>query len=433
MKFDIEKVQLFLLKLFVIMLPYHYMLICILAKDVPILKYWKETIIILMFFLDALKNISGRKKYKIKTIDIINSIFLLILMFYVIISDNKYSALYIARVYFLPMLLIPIVANMNLNKSNIKNLFNIIVINSIILSIWGIFQCIALGDKFLINIGYNHYFNSDLGYERLHPAFYISGIIKFQRLTSTFVAPNTCAMYFSIIFTLILFLHKKIEMNKKMFYFSIGIISIAILLTFSRSTWIAWGIAILIYVINNIKFTKGNLKNIIITFFIIIAIVLLIDTLLLNNTIMNIGTHLILNTINFKDSSMIGHIDSLKESLELFSKNVYGLGLGKNGPRMINLIGEANANLTESSYFLILYDVGIIGFFIYFLSYIKVILDNKYIRKKTGINDLRVVSVVTLMFLISYLFLPYVQEFELLVMLYIIVGIQYNNKILKMS
>lgn len=427
-KISINNIQFFLLNLFIIILPYHYMVICVFGKNIPFIRGWKEVLIFGMLILDIIMHIKKKERYKLSKIDMISILFLFVLVIYILLSDNKYSALYMARVYFLPLLLVPIVSHIKIDKSQFKIMLHAIAINSIVLCVWGIIQSIFLGDKFLINIGYDHYFNVNLGYERLQPAFYISGIIRFQRLVSTFVAPNTCGMYLAIIFTLLLYFHKKAEMNKKLFYSSIGILSIAILLTFSRSTWLALALSVIIYIIKNIKFTKKTIKHIIIGFFVIILLILLIDALILKGTIFNIGTHLIYNTLSFKDSSMIGHIDSLKESVETFTKNVFGLGLGENGPRAMGLSENGKANLTESSYFLILYDVGIIGFIVYFSTYIVSIIENRKIRKKYNITEIGVVSVIIGMFLIAYVFLPYVQEFELLAMLYLIIGIQFNYK-----
>ncbi len=423
---SIEKIQLFLLKLFIIVLPYHYMVICVLCKNISILKYWKEATIILMFALDIISHIQKKKKYEISKVDIINIIFIIVLFIYIIASNNKYASIYIARVYFLPMLLLPVVSHMQIDKTQFKKILFILTINSIILSLWGIIQSVFLGDKFLISIGYEHYFNASLECERLHPSFYIFGITKFQRLTSTFVSPNTCAMYLSVIFTLILYFHKKLEMDKKLSYISMGIIIIAIVLSFSRTAWIACAVSIFIYFIKHVKITKETLKSMLIRGICIIIIALLIDVLLLDRTIINIGSHLIYNTINLKDSSLQGHITSLKNSLELFSNNILGLGLGNNGSRAISIFGEDNINLTESSYFLMLYEVGIIGAFVYFGSYIEAIIENKRIRKEFGCKEIFGVVVIVIMFLICYLSLPYIQDFELLAMLYITIAIQYN-------
>ena len=51
--------------------------------------------------------------------------------------------------------------------------------------------------------------------------------------------------------------------------------------------------------------------------------------------------------------------------------------------------------------------------------------------KKYKNKSLLIISIITIMYLVSYIFLPYVQELELLVYFFIIISIQYNTKFLE--
>ena len=425
---NIEKIKYILLITLIVMLPYHYMLVSVLAQNISWLKYWKEVLIFLLFLLDMIQR---KGKYKINKLNIVCMLLAVILIVYTIISDNKISAISISRIYFLPLLLIPVVSNLKITSKKIKTIFKIFIINTIILSIWGIFQSVFLGDQFLIKIGYESYYNKYINKQRLQTAFYISGILDFQRLTSTFVSPNTCAIYLVIAFTLLLYLSKEMQLSKSIYYVGLSCIGIAILLTFSRSAWIILSIALIIYLIKILRESKRSLLYIISIILITILFVLIIDRFFLNSYMTNIGMHLIKNTFSFKDTSIIGHLDSLKKSTELFLNNIWGLGLGNNGPKAISRIGEEQVNLTESSYFLIAFDLGIIGLITYYSIYILIIIDNIKKVKLYKIKNLAIISIITFMYLVSYIFLPYVQEFELLVFYFIIISVQYNVNFLE--
>lgn len=416
-----------LLLILIILLPYHYMFISVLAKSIDFLKYWKELIIILLFIIDVIER---KGKYKIRPVGICFYIFFIVLVIYTFFSDNLYSAFTIGRIYFVPILLIPVITNLDLDKEKIKIMINAVVINTIILCIWGIFQQLVLKDRFLIQIGYDSYYNKYISRQMLQPSFYLSGNISFQRLTSTFVAPNTCAMYLAVVFTILLYTNKTIQLNKKLYYTALFLISMAIILTFSRSAWIVVGLAIVIYIIKfNDHYKRSILSSILILSITAIGI-MIVDFVFLNGIIIKTGKNMIEKTLNFEDSSMIGHMDSLEASAKIVADNIWGLGFGNNGPKAISKVGREEVNLTESSYFLMAYDIGIIGAIIYFTSYILIIFDNNKMFKKYEIKSLKVISILSIMYLIAYIFLPYVQEFELLVYFYIIIALQYNTKFL---
>ena len=151
----------------------------------------------------------------------------------------------------------------------------------------------------------------------------------------------------------------------------------------------------------------------------------MVDKLLIHTSVVNAFTTLLYNTFTGKDSSFLGHWNSWLDSIENMFKHPLGLGLGKNGPRAKLFID--NPNLTESSYFLMEYEVGIIGAIVYFGGYVRVIMDNVKTYRETKRNEILVITAVVMVMLIGYLSLPFVQDFELLVMFYIVASLQYNR------
>lgn len=102
--------------------------------------------------------------------------------------------------------------------------------------------------------------------------------------------------------------------------------------------------------------------------------------------------------------------------------------MGENGPRA--LVFMKKPNLTESAYFLMTYEVGIIGSIVYFGSYVKVLYDN--IREfRSRRNSRRLfISAVILIVMTGFISLPFVQDFEILVYAFAVMALQYNSSVI---
>ena len=154
------------------------------------------------------------------------------------------------RIYIVPMAYYFVMRRIHCSEKLLSIIITLIVILATAISIYGIFQAFILGDTFLEAINYR------VG--GLTDAFYLH-LSDIQRVTATFVAPNTCSMY--LIFTLIisLFLNQFVIINKFFLRICQSIILIAIITTFSRTGWIALAICIIVYLIRYYRFKEENL------------------------------------------------------------------------------------------------------------------------------------------------------------------------------
>lgn len=424
------KWQKWLLALLIILLPYHTMGTYILKDNLPFIKFWKECIIGILFILFLVNIIQDYKKdkhiYRPNIFEIIVLAFILVEIFYICISHNIYQAAYIGRIYFMPLLLIPVVRCMEMTKGYLNKLLKLVMANTVLLSLWGLIQCQFLGDRFLMKLGYAT--TKKWGPLRLNDEFYLAKLGDFQRLVSTFAAPNTCGLYLAIVLIVILFLYKKLKINKGFAYVTIGITAVSLIVTFSRTSWIAVCIGLLVYSFSMIKWTKYKLLKVMKIASIILLVVVLLDGIFLSFNITMAIVHLLVSTINGNDSSMNGHINSYIISIKNIFMHPLGMGMGENGPRA--LVFMKKPNLTESAYFLMAYEVGIIGSILYFGSYIKVLFDNLREFKQKRNKGRLFISAVILVVLTGFLALPFVQDFEILVFVFIIMALQYNQSLI---
>ncbi len=405
----------------------------IVGDSIPIVRFWKEMIIGILFVLFLVEIVWDYKQtktiFKPNGFEWILITYIVVEIFYICISENVFRAAYIGRIYFMPLLLIPVVRCMEFTENYFRKLLKFVMANTALLSLWGLIQCQFLGDEFLMNLGYPT--TTKWGPLRLNDEFYIAKLGDFQRLVSTFAAPNTCGLYLAIVLLVTLFMYKKLKINRAYATVTIGLIVTALVVTFSRTAWIAACVGLLIYSCTMIKWTKNKILTTLKIAGIILLVFIIVDGIFLTFDITMAFIHLIVSTINRNDSSVNGHIDSLIVSIENVFTHPLGMGMGKNGPRA--LVFMKKPNLTESAYFLMMYEVGIIGSIIYFGSYIKVIYDNfkEYcVRKKTS---RLFISAVILIVLTGFLSLPFVQDFEILVYVFLVMALQYNTSVIAVT
>jgi len=425
----INKVTIRLCEMLLYLLPFHYLLFVILLNDISILKVWKEVVLFLLGLI-ILINMVRSKSFTLHKdpLIILMLVFFLIAVFYLVISDIKSAALYHVRIYIEPFMAYVIFSKISLQKETFVKIMRNVFYIAIGLSIFGIFQALVLKSQFLVDIGYPAE-NGTLGHE-----FFLSGMGDFQRATSTFVYPNTFAFYLSMVLIMVFYNSKMfLGSKRKVTYFGVAVILLAIILTFSRSNWL--GLAIILFFglafnkdLLKVITSKINKRNLGISFGIGLLVLLVLQFI----GALKIITRYVYKTVTLKDTSVVGHLDSFKSSYKIFKENVFGTGLGMNGPKA--LMNFDKPYLTESSFFLMLFEVGIIGFIIYYLIYVTFGFSS--LKNYFQINDEHLKSLyksgvlLTLFVLIIFLFLPYIQDLETMIYYFALIGF-INNQNLK--
>ncbi len=420
------KWQKWLLAILLLLLPYHTMFTYVIGDTVPGIRFWKEGMIGILFLLFLIKIFQDyrqtKRLFKPNVFELMLIVYAIIEFIYICTSNNVYQAAYIGRIYFMPLLLVPVIRSMEFSESYFRRILILIMANTAVLSLWGLIQCQFLGDGFLMKLGYPT--TRKWGPLRLNDEFYIARLGNFQRLVSTFAAPNTCGLYLAIVLLVILFMYKKLNINRVFVSVTVALTSAALLVTFSRTAWIAVCAGLMIYSFNMITWTGKKLIFVLKSAGMILLAFIILDGIFLSFDISMALIHLVVSTLNGEDSSVNGHIDSLVASVENIFMYPLGMGMGENGPRA--LVFMKDPNLTESAYFLMTYEVGIIGSLVYFGSYLKVLFDN--IREfRSRRNSRRLfISAVILIVLTGFFSLPFVQDFEILVYVYAVMALQYN-------
>lgn len=408
-----------LLLILIVFMPLHTMLVdkffgSTIFSLGGLLNIWRDVIILLLFLYTLYTQRGMLRNNRFN-----NIIFAAIatLMICMIVSPAPFGhKANILRIYVIPMLMVPIMLSVKMEKDFYEKIIRLLFVQGIGLSLFGYFQTFILGEEFLINLGYG----TD-GY--LHYSFYIGGWYGFQRLVSTFASPNNCALYLLQIF-IISFVNKDVLESKwKWTKVGLGIIGLGIVATFSRSSWLALGTCLVIY---TFFIAKRKIKKYDMLFLLAmpIALVLLVvvDFKVLNSRMINMISSSISGVVNKTDASFLMHFQDVIFPIKDMIKHPFGLGFAMSGPIALAIIGEG-VELVESAVWLTGYDAGIIGLLLYFLPYALVIAYYCFKRRALEKNTAGYVALATMM---VFLLLPLHQNIESTFLVYLFIGLSQN-------
>lgn len=385
-----------------------------------IVSIWKEVLFVFLILIFILNFFLRNDPVKLLPIDLIILSFILFLFLEIPISDNRSEALYGLRVFSEPLVVFYLARHARLSIKTINKFFIAMFYSGVIISVWGIIQASILGDKFLINLGY------DSLNGKLMTSFYIA-MFYFQRAVGTFGSPNTFGIYLQICVMLGIYLnHQRLITYKKVYYLSNILMLCALIYSFSRS-------AILALILSMTLFNSliHGLKKCMVSIFVIVLVLSIAFTFIFfsNKDIVEpLITHT-KNTLTLQDPSVMGHIDSINNSINFTLKNPFGIGLGKTGPRASARTGVFINS--ENSFFILLFDLGIYGLFLYLLLLCLIIVNIYTKILNITFCSIKSLYVVILSILIGQLIawnlLPYIVELETTLLLFFIVGLAYNN------
>ena len=234
----VNRLQSFLIGIFLCVIPFHTLLI-VNVIDVSVIGLWKEALLIVLLVLYFI-NMSITKK--IDFIDVLIFSTIAYFVFPTALAFFKISALYGFRNLVEPLLLLLIVRNINISESLMKRFIRYIVVIGFFISLFGIFQCLFLGDQFLLDLGYSAGKNG-----RLHHSFYFSGGIL-QRNVGTFSSANDFGLFLVIV--IILLDYYKVFSSKIISWLVNSVLYFSLLLTFSRSAILG---LLLYFFVSNLK------------------------------------------------------------------------------------------------------------------------------------------------------------------------------------
>lgn len=418
MRLSKNKLVYYFILLIVLFVPLHYFLCEIVLSGSKIDNLFRDVVVVLLFILVT------RLRFKKKDIWVLIACLILLLFGILSFTINRYpGTLNVLKTYVVPMLFYFVCSIYKFTKQEYDKLLRCMIVELACLGIIGFFQAFVLGDSFLVGLGY-----PSEGPFLAGSAYYIGGFYGHQRNMATLVSPNTCGVVLAV--ALIIHLCNKYNIIDKYRNIITIMLVVGLLGTFSRSAMLgtAFGLLFVKVFCNRLSMKRKVSKNmlrIIAAIPIVICLVSIIDGKFLNGIFGRMLYSSIEGTVSGTDESMIKHIEDLIYPIKTVLTNPLGTGFGKNGPMALVLV--QGADNVESSVYLMMYEVGIIGAIFVFIPYIKTVIDSLYVKK---IKNYVPVAIV-IMVLTTYLLLPNIQTYEVAFYAMMFIGLFNNNSIKK--
>ncbi|WP_438757158.1 O-antigen ligase family protein [Enterococcus sp. AZ126] len=407
-----------------------YIFFSITLHDNPLVKYWKELIVV-VYLLLLIPKIFELKKSNTAILDVklgIWSLFYFLFLISLVISTVLFTqsistAFFVIRRYVLPVLIFIIARNLSIDTKDVFKFFSYIFKFFSLICIWGIFQAYVLGDQFLINLGYPIKYAG-----RLKDSFYFGGFGSLQRVVSTFSNTNVFGATLGLILVVVLINREYI--NVKYYNVLFGIYCLTLLLTFSRSNWLSLSFVIILVMTKK----RGILSK---ASILVVGVVLslIVVSALFNINMFDILIKYIESTITLEDNSAAGRKGIWLEAFSYFLDNPFGIGLGRVGTVSDVVSTGYDRIMGESSYLAVLLDTGIQGFIGYY-GMIGSILLSFYNRMKKSksllFKNINFTGVcLTIYILVMFIFSNHIYDMEITVFYFLFIGLLSNKKIYK--
>ena len=423
---NMEQTATYLFLFTIFILPLHTQLIYIVLPrytglPAEIVSMWKEMMFLIVTLILASNFLISHGRLRVSFLDALVLLFLVVLLIYVVASNkDTVASLYGFRIFAEPFIVYFIARTIRVDYPIIKTFLVYFFYLSIAISIWAIFQTAVLGGRFLIDLGYKS------EYGRLGGSLYISHYL-FQRAIGTFSSPNTFGIYLqSSIMLGVYFYYNRTGIKRLNYYLYMFVLLFGIIYSFSRSAWIALFISLLSFFAlrTNVKKVAGVVLKLLFISFMLIATAILLSPTIAESLLGHVA-----NTFSLRDPSAVGHIKSLSSSFQFILSNPFGIGLGMSGPRAILYSGTSFS--TESSYFLLAFDIGIFGAILYLGIIFTMMIYLFSSIKRTEDSDVRFFKMIVLAILVGQIFawnfLPYIVELEATIILFCLLGVALNN------
>ena len=417
MTISLNEMRINILKFILVLMPLH-VLIFNLVNFQP-LTLWRDILILFLVLGVVFRRI---KQEKYIVIVIMRTI--ICLFFAVIFHDSSMSAsiwINVLRVYLFPALIIIVLGSSKISHEHVRKMCRLYVIEAFFISVFGIFQMFVIGRSYLqlIGVGQSSVLLAD----------------GTQRNISVFESANVLAIY--LVFAIILLIQCKniIKKKRNKWIVMLGLLA-GLVLTYSMSAFLVLAILAVIKVSTSDYSHLSSSKML--KFFLVIVIgflaalifilsnpeILILLKMQLEEKITDIISTLT-GTNTISTSSAAIHYRDFIEGFQLLGKNLNGLGFAKESFMVSDKVfNRALVGLKESSYLTIMYDFGVFVGIIYLLPYIFLLVSWKNKENTRGRETAKFISMTVV---ISYLFLPVIQSYELTFFTFFFIGLLYYS------
>ncbi len=321
--------------LLIVLLPFHALLVTLLTRllvrpghaPIAILAVWKEFLLGIVLLIALLEILRGRRI----TLDVIDALILGLFILGVLVSLPHFplstpQLVYGVRYDFIPLLAFLVLRRVPWSEKFERYVMPLLLIVGGIIAAYG-FVTFFLPPSFFTALGYSDLHSTYLPDGPL-AAFQQIGGTTIRRIQSTLSGPNQLGLWLLIPLASFLSMTRPrpYPFTSVWVYAMVGgIIGAALLLTFSRTAWIA--AAVIFFVAIHRQFSPGQFRAVFYPFLVILC------------TITILGLSIVPGVIT-RLASTLDHIVRPMEAVRVIARNPWGLGLGAAGPAQ-NRVSDA--------------------------------------------------------------------------------------------
>jgi len=380
----------------------------------------KEGLLVAAAFL-LLVGWAGRPSLPaINTANIAIGFFVLYLLLLVPLAPSQATGLFGLRVYTEPLLVYLLVRSVKISVPALRWIFSAFIALGVVLSLWGLFQVVFLGDSFLLNLGYDQQLPG-----KLTESFYLAWGLFIHRAAATFSSPNVYAFFLHLVLLAAVYLRETAAIKSRLGYYGIWAVLLAgLVYSFSRSYWLALLVSIIIY-----RLLEGDIW----AYFVLLAkglgVAAVAATIIftLDFALIQLVREHLWRTLMLEDASSAAHVSSWQTSIAFLLEEPLGIGLGSSGAR-IPFFGKEVAMLSENSFFTLAFDTGLFGLFLYLLLLAAIggrLLSLRRASASAAPHLRRLLSATIAILagqMIAWSFLAYILDLEAVTLLFLLLG-----------
>ncbi len=409
---------------FVLGLPLHTFAMKVIQYDLgvsgtalTVISSWKDILLLFLLVTFFVSKFTLKLKRNFLLLDLGIIVFIFLSLFYVFVSPTLLHGFYGFRGTVEPLFVYIFFRYRPLSYSKRRRLCKMIITLGSILAIFAVYQAFQWTRS-----NYTHYGYTNV-YGEMYSTFNVVGF-DWLRPTSTFSSANTAGLFFVISMVLAIkymqLLNPGIERN--ILFFKIGCLILGIIVTLSRSSWLAAGISLMIiFAESNPRFRKRLVGLGIFTIFILILF------FLFSNELSSGVVNRFLMTIGGNERSALSRLPDTKQALLTIFENPLGVGLGIVGARSGKYVADYYLAYHTENYFLQLFiEMGIIGgglhILLYFVSLFLVWRHRNSFSRGNAFDFPTVFAILTSIF-VANIFIPQLNELVLAGYLWMFIGI----------
>jgi O-antigen ligase len=370
---------------------------------------------LLMLIIGLLLRMTKQTRFRVKSVDLLLALYTAFVFVYVFVADSLIAGLYGFRGVVEPFAFYFIARRLSIRSKRLTKIISYLLIVAVLVSVFGFVQAYVLGYPFLLKYAIDPITNS-----LSNSNFAYMGGRFIIRASSTFSSPNQFGMYMAILMLVGFGILSECSVTGIKVMSVALVLIVGLLTTYSRSSWLAFGIGFLLMFGLRRKIKKRIVVAVFVLALLALPAIIQLDIF-----------KRIAETVLLTDLSAAGRLPSIINGIEFVRQNPLGMGLGTSGPRS-GRFDKVLDQHAENFYVLMAMEIGVAGLLLYLVLIGMTVLQLYWTYRRVREPLRRGVILGTLLALVGsstgVMLIPSLQAIEVASLLWFFIGISVSAK-----